>query len=74
VNIEEFVAVVRDEIGLPVTVDDAGRPLDDLPGWDSVHLLSLLTAIERRTGRGVSLPDVLEARSLEGVYAVVVAA
>ena len=71
-SIDEFVTLIRDEIGLPVTVDDVGRDLGELAGWDSVHLLTLLTALERETGRGVSLPDVLTAPSLGGIYAVVV--
>jgi acyl carrier protein len=71
-SIDEFVAVVRDELGLAVTVADAERSFDEIPDWDSVHLLWLLTVVERRTGRSVSLPDVLEARNLEDVYAAVV--
>jgi acyl carrier protein len=70
-TIDEFLAVIRDELGLTATADDIGRGLDEIPGWDSIHLLWLLTVIERRTGRTVSLPDVLEARTLERVYAVV---
>lgn len=73
-SIDELIAVVRDELGLAVALDDAGRSFDEIPGWDSVHLLWLLTVVERRTGRSVSLPEVLEARSLEGLYAAVAAA
>ncbi|WP_031525362.1 acyl carrier protein [Streptomyces sp. NRRL F-5123] len=73
-TLDEFVSVIRDELGLPVTVDDASRGFDELPGWDSVHLVWLLSVLERRTGRSVSLPDVLEARDLAGIYSVVSAA
>lgn len=69
-SIEDLVALVRDELGLPVTIDDVGRNLDQIPGWDSMHLLLLSTTLEQRTGRRISLPDVLEASSLEGLYAV----
>jgi acyl carrier protein len=72
-NIDDFIALVRDELGLPVTAGDASRGLDEIPGWDSVHLLWLLTALERETGRQVSLPDVLEAASLEQIYLTAVA-
>jgi hypothetical protein len=71
-SIRDFVIVVQDELGLPVTVDDAARSLDEIPGWDSVHLLWLATLIEHRTGRSVSLPDILEARTLENIYSVLV--
>ncbi|MFI5916055.1 acyl carrier protein [Dactylosporangium sp. NPDC051541] len=67
--IEDFLELVRDELGLPVTAENAGQRLDELPGWDSVHLLWLLTALERSTGRSVSLPDVLQAGSLADIYA-----
>jgi acyl carrier protein len=70
-TIDDFVALVRDELGLPVTTDTVGLEFDRLDGWDSVHLLTLLTALERATGHRISLPDVLEAPSLEHVYGLV---
>ncbi|MEU1289783.1 acyl carrier protein [Kitasatospora sp. NPDC005856] len=73
-TIEDFMVLVRDEIGLPLGPEDADLPLDGLPGWDSVHLLTLLTALERETGRPVSLPDVLAADSLRGIHRVAVGA
>ncbi|MFD5466853.1 acyl carrier protein [Kitasatospora sp. NPDC127059] len=73
-TIEDFMVLVRDEIGLPLGPEDAGLPLDRLPGWDSVHLLTLLTALERETGRPVSLPDVLAAGSLREIHRVAVGA
>jgi acyl carrier protein len=71
-SIEEFVALVRDELGLPLTASDAGRSFDELPGWDSIHLLTLATALERTTGRRLSLPDVLQTSSLESLYTLAV--
>ncbi len=67
-NIEDFLAFVRDGLGLPLTSEDAARGLGEIPGWDSVHLLWLLTALERETGLRVSLPDLLEASNLEEIY------
>jgi acyl carrier protein len=72
ISIGEFVALVQDEIGLPVTEADVDRALDQVTGWDSVHLLTLLTTLERVTGRSISLPDVLSAPSLGSIHAVVV--
>lgn len=72
-TVDDLVTLVRDELGLPVTTSDATRSLDELPGWDSVYLLWLLTVVEKRTGRPVSLPDLLEAGSLEDVYSLVAA-
>lgn len=70
-DLDDFIALVRDELGLAVGADDGERGLDEIPGWDSVHLLWLLSIVEQRTGRSVSLPDVLEARSLRSIYSVV---
>jgi acyl carrier protein len=67
-SMDDFVTLVREELGLLVDRGDVGRQLDELPGWDSVHLLQLLTALERTTGRRISLPAVLEAPDLEHIY------
>lgn len=67
-TIDDFIDLVGEQIGLPVTLADAERPLDQVPGWDSLHLISLLSIMERRTGRPVSLPTVLEAGTLGEIY------
>jgi hypothetical protein len=67
-GLDDFVALVRDETGVPATRDNVSHPLDAVPGWDSVHLIALLTALERVTGRRLSVPDVLTASSLEQIY------
>jgi acyl carrier protein len=72
-TIEEFVTLVRDELGLPVTAGDLGRQLDELPGWDSVHLLSLAALLERETGRTLPMADLFEAPTLERMYGLVAA-
>lgn len=73
ITIDEFVSIVRDELGLPVTSQDVELSFDELPGWDSVQMLWLLTILEQRTGRSLSLPDMLEASSLGGLHTLVVA-
>lgn len=67
-TIDDFVTLLNDEIGLQVTAAEAELKLDQVPNWDSLHLLSLLSALERATGRPVSMPDVLEASSLKEIY------
>ncbi|MEV5829846.1 phosphopantetheine-binding protein [Spirillospora sp. NPDC052242] len=73
-TIDDFVALIRDELGLEITHEDVARRLDEVAGWDSVHLLTLAVALERETGRAVVLPDLLEADSLERIYTVAVGA
>jgi acyl carrier protein len=73
-TLDDFLALLRDGMGLPVGAADVDLSLDEVAGWDSVHLLSLLTLLERDTGREVSLPMLLEAGSLRAIYALAVAA
>jgi hypothetical protein len=67
-SLDEFLEFVHEEIGLHVAPEDAHRSLDEVVGWDSVHLLALLTAMERRTGRQVSFASALDAKSFEEIY------
>jgi acyl carrier protein len=72
-TIEEFVELLRDQFGLHVTSDDVDKSFDELPNWDSLHLLWLVMLLERRTGREISMPDVLEAPNLKHIYTLAVA-
>jgi hypothetical protein len=67
-DIHDFVTLVRDGLGLQLSETDVYASLDEVHGWDSVHLLWLLTTMEEKTGRRVALPDVLEASSLHDIY------
>lgn len=68
-DIDDFVDLLRNGLGLPVTERELRLGWDEVPGWDSAHLLWLLVRMEETTGRRVALPDALEARSLLGIYA-----
>lgn len=70
-SIDDLIDLVRDEIGLPLSSGDATRDFDQLAGWDSVYLLHLAMLLERETGRAVSLPELLGARTLDAVYTAV---
>ncbi|MDJ1137471.1 phosphopantetheine-binding protein [Streptomyces iconiensis] len=72
-NVEDFVALLRDELALPLTAADLDRGLDTVEAWDSVHMLALCTLLERETGRPMPLSEVLEAPNLEAVYRLAVA-
>ena len=67
-SIDEFVALVNDELGLTVTVEDEVRALNEIPGWDSMHLLWLVALLEQRTGRALSVIDILDAPNLKSIY------
>jgi acyl carrier protein len=67
-SVPDLETLINTELGLPLTVEDAALPFDALPGWDSLHLLWLLSALERATARSLSLPDLLAAGSIEEIY------
>lgn len=71
-TIDDFVVILQDELGLPLVKEDVHHDLDQVDAWDSLHLLSLCTILERETGHSLSLPDVLEARSLAQIYGLAV--
>jgi hypothetical protein len=67
----EFANLVGHETGLDIGEADLGVGFDELPGWDSVHLLALLGVLEAHSTRPLSLPDILAAPSLESIYGLV---
>ncbi|MFF2025467.1 acyl carrier protein [Streptomyces sp. NPDC058171] len=67
-DLDEFLTLLNDELGLRIAPEDTDRALTDLPGWDSLYLLRLVTALEGRTGRSISVIDVLEAPDLRHIY------
>ncbi|WP_340684131.1 hypothetical protein LCL61_37540 [Amycolatopsis coloradensis] len=68
-SIDEFLEIVGRECGLYLTKDDLRTDFDQLPRWDSFHLLKLLSAFEAATGRLLSATSFLEARSLADLHA-----
>jgi acyl carrier protein len=70
-GIDDFLGVVRAELGLDVHAADVDTELVNIPDWDSVYLLRLVTLLEEHAGRRVSVRAVLEARSLGQIHALV---
>jgi len=67
-TVDEFLALLRDDLGLPVTATHLDRPFDEVEGWDSVQLLTVLSLLEQRLGRSVPFAEALTATSLGDVY------
>ncbi|HEY2061742.1 hypothetical protein [Amycolatopsis sp. NBC_01480] len=72
-TIDDFIGLLNTELGMAWTADDLDVHLDQLPEWNSLHLLSVLTRLEQYTGHEVSLPDALVAGSLRDLYGVATA-
>ncbi|WP_232248631.1 acyl carrier protein [Streptacidiphilus rugosus] len=70
---DDYLTLVREATGLDLDAEALHRDFDALPGWDSLHLLKLVSALERATGTRVPVGRVLEARSLDQIRQVAVA-
>jgi acyl carrier protein len=70
---DQFLSVLRDDLGLPVTEGDLNASLDNVAGWDSLQLLSLLILLERRLGWSVPFAEALTASTLDEIRGLVAA-
>jgi acyl carrier protein len=66
-----FAELIQEEIGLDIGVDDLAVGFDQLPQWDSVHLLAIIVTLEKASGKRLSLPDFLSAGTLADIYELV---
>ncbi|GGT22201.1 acyl carrier protein [Streptomyces chromofuscus] len=67
-TLDDYVRLVTEEIGMPLAPGQVAADFDELPEWDSLHLLRLVTALEPAIGRRVPVGEVLQARSLKEIY------
>jgi acyl carrier protein len=67
---EEFVAILDEELGFTISGDDLKADVGHLIGWDSVMLLRVQLVFEKKLNRRISLPRLLEARTMGAVFEV----
>ncbi|WP_367045445.1 acyl carrier protein [Streptomyces sp. Je 1-332] len=67
-TLDDFTRLVRDDLGLSLGPGQVTADFDELPDWDSLYLLKLVSSLETATGHRVSVGKVLEARSLKEIY------
>ncbi len=65
---ESFIQLVRDELALPLADTDLESDFDRVVSWDSLHVLRLVAAVEKETGKRVPVGKLLAERSLRGIY------
>ncbi len=65
---DDFIRIIRDELALPLVGGDLESDLDQVVSWDSMHVLRLVSALEKETGRRIPIGRLLEERSLRGMY------
>ena len=70
---DSFLALVRDELALPLAEDDLESDFDRIVAWDSLQTLRLVAAVEKKTGRRVPVGRVLAQQSLRGIFDVLTA-
>ncbi|NEA54857.1 acyl carrier protein [Streptomyces sp. SID13666] len=66
-----FLRLLRTELGLQLSDRDAYTDLADVEGWDSLHLLRLVSLLEDETGRRIPVRQVLEARTFQQIHSLV---
>ncbi|GGY05468.1 acyl carrier protein [Streptomyces hiroshimensis] len=71
-SIDAYTRLLRDEIGLDVPADRLASDFDELPAWDSLYLLKLVTALELATGRRLAVDKLLQTRSLQEIHTLAV--
>ncbi|NUK03401.1 acyl carrier protein [Streptomyces lunaelactis] len=71
-TVVDLISLANEHLGTDLKPDDAGRELTELPCWDSVHLLRLVSLLETELGRQVPVAEMLEARSLSEIWTVAV--
>ncbi|MGW3623258.1 phosphopantetheine-binding protein [Streptomyces sp. NPDC000880] len=67
-TVVDLISLANEHLGTDLEPADAGRELAELPCWDSVHLLRLVTLIEQELGRPVPVAEMLQARSLSEIW------
>lgn len=66
---DDFIRVIRDELRLPLIESEVDFDFDQVVNWGSVHLVRLVVALERKTGRRISVRRLLDERTPRGMYA-----
>lgn len=66
----DFIRIVRDELSLPMNGIDlsAGLAEEGVVSWDSLHMLRLVAAVERETGRRVQVGPLLSDKRLGAIF------
>ncbi|MBV7298362.1 acyl carrier protein [Enterovibrio paralichthyis] len=65
---QDFVSLVQDFMDMNLTESALSTPLVELDGWDSLHAVRLLSELEAKTGRTVSIPAFLQANTLNDIH------
>jgi acyl carrier protein len=68
---QDFIRIVRDELALPLSDADLQSDLDQVVDWQSVQIVRLIVALEKETGQHVPVSQLMEQRTLGGMYAAV---
>jgi acyl carrier protein len=65
---DEFIAMIRHELALPLEVTDPDTGFDQVVSWDSMQMLQLVVAVEARIGHRLPVGRLLANRNLGVIY------
>ncbi|MDJ0744617.1 MAG: acyl carrier protein [Xenococcaceae cyanobacterium MO_167.B27] len=70
-SITDLIDLMQEVLELPITEQDINIHFDCLDGWDSLHILRLITSIEAETGQKIAVASILQARNIQEIYQLV---
>ncbi|GAA4902246.1 acyl carrier protein [Streptomonospora salina] len=65
---DDLLRLIDTELALALAPEHLDVEFDRLDGWDSVHLVRLIAAVERETGRALDVSAALQARTLADFF------
>jgi len=61
---QDLLQLIGAELGTPPGEITPDRPISDIPNWDSMAWISIITAIESRTGKSFPVDRIDDIRSV----------
>lgn len=64
-----FIRIVRDDLSLPLNGIDLSAGLaGGVVSWDSLHMMRLVAAVEKETGRRLPVGPLLADKNIDAIY------
>lgn len=73
-TVVDLISLANEHLGTDLEPEDAIRDLAELPCWDSVNLLRLVSLLETELARPVPVAEILQARTLGEIWTAAVTA
>jgi acyl carrier protein len=61
---QDLLQLISAELEIPVEAIPFGRPISEIPNWDSMAWISIIAAIESRTGKSFPIDRIDDVRNV----------